>query len=154
MLCSFGHLVLWISLRSQSELLYRLNYHDDKQPIVGDLFFVGLGLLGMAIHVSRSTHNSTIKPLIQSSPILFPDDKLALHVSVLNFQQYCYCAWDVQRSISCTEWLTYKHTMTTVCLWGFANQGINILLHAHSHNAYYYTSTKPYTPRTLKTFEH
>ena len=37
--------ILWISLGSASDLLYRLNCHVDKQPVValvGDLFFAGL----------------------------------------------------------------------------------------------------------------
>ena len=34
-LCSFSSLVLWISLASSSDLLYRLNCHVDKQPIMG-----------------------------------------------------------------------------------------------------------------------
>ena len=44
MLCSFGTLVLSISLRSPSDLLYRLNCHVDKQHVVGDLFFAIAGL--------------------------------------------------------------------------------------------------------------
>ena len=35
-LCSLGSL---ISLKSPSDLLYRLDCHVDKQPVVGDLFF-------------------------------------------------------------------------------------------------------------------
>ena len=129
-LCSFGRLVLWISLRSQSDLLYRLNCHDDQQPVVG---FVLRWTLDCWEQPFMWANQSTIKPLIQSSPILFPDDKLALHVSVLNFQQLLLCMRYAK--IYLMEWFTYKHTMTTICLWGSANWGINILLHAHSHNA-------------------
>ena len=44
--CSFDNLVLWISLRLLYDLLYRLNCHVDKQPVVGDLFFAGLWIAG------------------------------------------------------------------------------------------------------------
>ena len=121
---------------SQSNLLYRLNCHDDKQPVVVICSSLDSGLLGTAVQVSKSHHNSTIKPLIQSSPILFPDDKLALHVSVLNFQQSLLCMRYAK--IYFAKWLAYKHTMSTVRLWGSANWGINILVHAHSHNAWCY----------------
>ena len=43
---AFGSLVLWISLESPSDLLYRLNCRVDKQPVVGDLFFAGLWIAG------------------------------------------------------------------------------------------------------------
>ena len=46
MLCSFGSLVLQISLESLSDLLYILNCHVNKQPVVVDLFFTGLWIAG------------------------------------------------------------------------------------------------------------
>ena len=46
MLCSFGSLVLQISLESLSDLVYRLNCHVNKQPVVADLFFAGLWIAG------------------------------------------------------------------------------------------------------------
>ena len=45
-LCSFGSLVLRVSLRLPSDLLYRLNCHVDKQLAVRDLFFAGLWIAG------------------------------------------------------------------------------------------------------------
>ena len=70
-LCSFGSLVL---LRSLANWLYRLNCHVDKKPVVGVCSSLDSGLLSMVIKVSKSHHNSTIKPLIQNSPILFQDN--------------------------------------------------------------------------------
>ena len=49
-LCCFDSHVLWISLeslsRSPPNMLFRLNCHIDKQPVVGDLFFAGLRIAG------------------------------------------------------------------------------------------------------------
>ena len=59
---------------------YGLNCHDDKQPVVWNLFLAGLGLLATAVEVSKSRHNLTIKLLTQNPPISFQDNTtLSLH---------------------------------------------------------------------------
>ena len=62
-LCSFGSLVVWILLRSQSDLLYRLNCHVDKQLVVRICSSLDSGLLATAIEESKS-HQFYFKTII------------------------------------------------------------------------------------------
>ena len=48
------HATLWISLWSWFDLLYRLNCHVDKQPVVGTCFSLVSGLLATAVKVNKS----------------------------------------------------------------------------------------------------
>ena len=66
-------------------------------------------LLTTAIKVSKSHHNSTTKPLIQNSPILFQDNTvLSLHCT---FQSLIFSDHrDVWTAISWNNSLTHKHT--------------------------------------------
>ena len=47
---------------SPPDLLYRLNCHVDKQPVVRDLFLLDSGLPATAVEVSKSCHKSITKP--------------------------------------------------------------------------------------------
>ena len=71
LLCSFASLIF--SLRLLAHLLYRLNCHVDKQPVVGICSSLDSGLLATAMEVSKSYHNSTIKPLMLSLHCIAPN---------------------------------------------------------------------------------
>ena len=116
-LCSFGSFVLWISLRSPFDLLYRLNCHVDKQPVVKDLFFAGFWTAGNSRHGEQITgHNLTTKPLIQNLPILFQDNTaVSLHCT---FQSLIFINCGDMRN----NYLTESHTHS--------------LTHTHAHDNY------------------
>ena len=82
------------------------------------------------VKVSKSRHNSTIKSLIQNSPILFQDNiALSLHCT---FQSLMFSDHgENANSISRNDTLTHTHTTTTVCLRGSAHRGIIIIIHIH-----------------------
>ena len=62
MMCSFGGLVLWISLGSPADMFYRLNCHVEKQSVVEDLFFAWLQITDVPWG-EESRHNLATKPL-------------------------------------------------------------------------------------------
>ena len=69
------------------------------------------GLLATAVKVSKSRHNSTIKSLIQNSPILF-QDKIALSLHC-TFQPLVFSdCWENVNSISQNDTLTHSLTHT------------------------------------------
>ena len=87
------------------------------------------GLLATVVTVSKSCHNSTTKPLIQNSPILFQDNTaVSLHCT-FQFLIFIDCR-DMQNNYL-TEWHTHTHThthmTTTVCLWGSAHWDITTI---------------------------
>ena len=88
------------------------------------------GLLATAVKVSKSRHNSTLKSLIQNSPIQFQDNiALSLHCTFqsLNVQ------W-VRRKCEqyLAEWLTHSHTHTR---WlPYASGGLCPLRHDNALN--------------------
>ena len=68
------------------------------------------GLLATVVMVSKSRHNSTTKPLIQNSPILFEDNTaLSLHCT---FQSLIFRDCGDTRNSYLAEWLTYSLTNT------------------------------------------
>ena len=125
-LCSFGILVPWISL--WSDLLHRLNCHVDKQPVLRDLFFAGLCTAGNSRQgVGKSRHNSTTKPLIQNSSILFQDSSvLSLHCT---FQSLTFSDCGDMRNSYLAEWLTNTHGDYR----GSAHRGITTIQQDHQN---------------------
>ena len=53
-LCSFGSFILWISLRSQTDLLYKSNCHVEKKSAVGTWSSLDSVLLATVVEVSIS----------------------------------------------------------------------------------------------------
>ena len=100
-LCSFGSIILWISLWSPSDLLYRLNCHVDKQPVVGDLFYTGLWIAG-----NSCRDNKACNPRCTTSISRGYCFKLALHVSAFNFQQ----SWRKCTQLHVSHGMAHAHT--------------------------------------------
>ena len=91
------------------------------------------GLLATAVKVSKSLHNSTIKSLIQNSPILFQDNiALSLHCT---FQSLMFSDCRENANSILWKWHTHSHTSThthndyRMPLAGSAHQSIMIYLH-------------------------
>ena len=119
-LCSFGSLVLQISLRLPSDFLYRSNCHVEKQSVVGSLVFAQLFIASKSCRGERFTHITleyTLKLKIQSNQRQ-ENTTLCLHS---NFQRLVFSA---SREISGSELHTHTQNTTTVCLQGSAHRGI------------------------------
>ena len=99
------------------------------------------GLLATAVKVSKSCHNSTIKSLIQNSPILFQDNiTISLHCT---FQSLMFSnGGENANSISRNDTLTHSHTHThnDYCMppVGSAHRGI-INVHEQCNAAKWWT---------------
>ena len=57
-----AQLIVWISFWSSSDLLYRLNCHVDKQPVVGSLFLAGLWIAGNSRQGEQISQKSIANP--------------------------------------------------------------------------------------------
>ena len=115
--CSFGSLVLGISLRSPSDLLHRLNCHFDKQPVVWNLFFTRLRCWQQPSWWA----NQAITWLIQNPPISFQDNTALSLQCTLHSLIFSDCG-DMQTAVSWNDTQTDK--TTTICLWGSMLQSI------------------------------
>ena len=111
-LCSFGSLVLWISLRLPSDLLYRSNCHVEKSFWLGNL---ALAQLSIAVNSHRGKRFTYI--ILEHSQI---NGKRVLHCGCIAI--FHSLVFSARQENNGTE--LHIHTMTTVCLWDSTHQSI------------------------------